>query len=143
MVLVGFLALVLGGFLAVQFNLPLPVFGSTQVGSEYIATSTSIGFNNYSVIRGTSIESSPTSSPMVLGSIIITTPGTSGMCFHDATSTRTNFEWATTTIACFPASAAAGTFVFDAVVQKGILVEFTNLSGATSKASTTITYRAR
>lgn len=121
---------------------PQPVVGSVDIGNSYHSTTTSSAFNNYSVIReGTDWTNTATSVPSVLGSVVITTPGTSAMCFHDATSTKTNAEWATTTIACFPASAAAGTFTFDAMIRKGILVEFTGSPTATSKASTTITYR--
>jgi len=138
--IIGFLlavvALLGGGYTAVNL-------GSVSQSSEYHATSTNTQalFANYSVIRGTSIDNGATSSPTVLGSILILTVGTSPMCFHDATSTATNAEWATSTIACFGASAAVGTYTFDVQLKKGILVEFTGSGTATSRASTTITYR--
>src|SRR3990167_5835563 len=139
--IIGFLlavvALLGGGYTAVNL-------GSVSQSSEYHATSTNTQalFANYSVIRGTSIDNGATSSPTVLGSILILTVGTSPMCFHDATSTATNAECATSTIACFGASAAVGTYgPWDVQYQKGILVEFTGSPTATSRASSTITFR--
>ncbi len=123
---------------------PQPVVGSVEKASEYRATTTNTQalFSNYWVIReGTDYSGSPTTTPGVLGSVIITTTGTSPMCFYNATSTRTNAEWATSTIACFPASPVVGTYTFDATFSKGLLIEFTGSPTATSRASTTITYR--
>lgn len=121
---------------------PTPTSGSVTIGNEYLATTTNTQalWNNYTVIRGKT-QGAPTSTPTVLGSVTITTTGTSPMCLYDATSTVVNGEWATTTIACFPASPTVGTYIFDTQYKKGILVEFTGSGSATSRASTTFTYR--
>ena len=125
--------------------------GSVTQGQEYFATTTNTQalWPNYTVIQSPTVRGnlSPagtrvaTSAPTVLGSVVITTTGTSPFCLYDATSTVVNGEWATTTIACFPASAVVGTYTFDSQYQKGILVEFTGSASATSRASTTITFR--
>lgn len=108
--------------------------GSVTAANEYIAstTDTQTRFNNYQVIR---------KGPGTLGSVVITTTGTSPFNLYDATSTVTNGEWATTTLASFPASPTVGTYTFDVNVVKGILVEFTGSPTATSRASSTITIR--
>lgn len=139
------LVFLVGAILAMAFIVwqkPWQVLGSTVIGNEYIATTTNTQtlFNNYTVIRGKTGRSA-TGTPTTLGAVIITTTGTSPFCLYDATSTVPNGEWATTTIACFPASPTVGTYTFDAQYNKGILVEFTGSASATSRASTTFTYR--
>lgn len=148
------LALILGAVFATLFILmqkPWEAKANVQAGQEYYATSTDTQtlWRNYNVIQGQEGKAivgvpstrTATSAPTVLGSLIITTTGTSPMCFHDATSTRTNAEWATSTIACFAASPTVGEYRFDVQLQKGLLVEFTGSDSATSRASTTITFR--
>lgn len=148
---IAFLVLAVGVF-GILWQKPWQVFGSVPQGQEYYATTTDIqaNFKNYSVIQGPTAKAqmSPagtrvaTSGPTVLGSVIITIAGTSPFCLYDATSTVTNGEWATSTIACFGASAAVGTYgPWDVQYQKGILVEFTGSPTATSRASSTITFR--
>ncbi len=140
------------GVFSVLLQRPWQAYGSVPLGQEYYATTTDTQatFANYSVIQGPAGKAnmSPvgtrvaTSGPTVLGSVIITIAGTSPFCLYDATSTRTNAEWATTTIACFGASAAVGQYgPWDVQYQKGILFEFTGSATATSRASTTVTYR--
>ena len=73
-------------------NRPQSVQGSVVQGSEYQATSTKKitglpGVQNLTVL--------PTSS-CVLGSVVITGANTGTITFYDATSTKTNTEWATT-----------------------------------------------
>lgn len=128
--------------LGLLWQRPWQTFGSTVIGNEYLATTTNTQalFNNYTVIRGKTGRSA-TGTPTTLGTITITQTGTSPMCFYDATSTITNAEWATTTIACFAASPTVGNYIFDAQYNKGILLEFTGSPTATSRASTTITFR--
>lgn len=127
----------------------VPVLGSVEYGQSYSATTTNTQalWRNYNVIQGSAIGNiSPagtrvaTSVPTVLGSVIITSPGAK-FCLYDATSTVPNGEWATTTIACFAASTAAGTYTFDAQYQKGILLEHFTVPTVSSWASSTITYR--
>ena len=70
-----------------------------------------------------------------LGSVIITGIASGIMNFYDATSTQTNFG-ATTTLAMFPTNAATGTYTFDAIYQRGLLIETVG-----NVATSTITYR--
>lgn len=108
------------------------VSASVPYGNEYHSTTTvkvdgSVNLTNYKVIN---------TGNGTLGSIIITGVGTGYFNIYDATSTVTNTSWATTTLAIIPASASAGTYVFDTIYQKGLLIEY---SGAL--ATSTITYR--
>ena len=141
--------LLLGAMFATLFILmqkPWQVYGSVTVGNEYSATSTgSTDFTNYRVIQaksplnpaGTRIA---TGTPTTLGSVVITAPG-GRFCLYDATSTVSNGEWATTTIACFGASVAAGTYTFDAPFEKGLLLEQQANPAQSSWASSTIMFR--
>ena len=143
--------LLLGAMFATLFVLmqrPWQAGASVTVGNEYTATSTGIqtGFPNY---RNAFINDYRpgygTTTPGTLGSVVITTPGTSRFCLYDATSTATNVDTAygptgTTTIACFGASAAVGTYTFDVAVRKGVLVEYLS-ADTVGWASTTITLR--
>lgn len=117
-------------------------FGSVTIGNEMLATTTNTValFRNDTVLTGKS-GATAKGTPTVLGSVIITTTGTSPMCLYDGTSTATNAEWATTTIACFPASATVGTYTFDAQYKKGILIDFTGSPTTSTYASSTFTYR--
>ena len=135
--------------LLILMQRPLEAYGSVNVANEYLATSTgSTSFANYRVIQGPSGIGalSPagtrvaTSAVTALGSVTITNTGAK-FCLYDATSTATNGEWATTTIACFKASAPEGTYTFDAEFKKGILLEQQSSPTVSSWASTTIMYR--
>lgn len=108
---------------------PRVTVGSVIQGSEYYATSTNQNSTNFSVIRPGYGS---------LGSVVITTVGTAPFILYDATSTVTNTQWATTTLAYFGASTAAGTYTFDANFSKGLLIEY-GITG--TRASTTITWR--
>lgn len=119
--------------------------GSVMPGGEYTATSTGTqaGFPNYrNALRSDFRSGYGTTTPGTLGSVVITNPGTSRFCLHDATSTATNAEnlSGTTTIACFGASAPAGTYTFDMAVQRGVLVEYIS-ADTVGWASTTVTFR--
>lgn len=117
--------------------------GSVTEGQSYTATSTGAqaSFPNYRNALQTNFKPGyGTTTPGTLGSIIITDPGVSEFCLYDATSTVTNAEAATTTIACFGPSAPAGTYTFDMSVNRGVLIHY--ISDATvGWASTTITKR--
>ena|SRR3990167_3953171 len=146
------LVLVLLVVVGIAWQRPNRPLGGVTQGQEYFATSTGraqADFANYSVIQapfalnpaGTRVA---TSVPTVLGSVVISQTGTSGMCFYDATTTVTNAENATSTMwsACFPASMTVGTYVFDIQLKHGILVEYTSgQPTGNSRASTTITFR--
>ncbi len=108
--------------------------GSNTQGNDYFGTSTQNNTNalvqtiqNYAVIK---------SGQGTLAQVTITGANTGTFTLYDATSTVTNTLWGTTTLATFPASATAGTYTFDEVVQKGILIQYSGLL-----ASATIMYR--
>lgn len=70
-----------------------------------------------------------------LGSVIIT--GASGantgiINLYDATSTVQHSDYATTTLASFPAQAAAGTYVFDVEYKRGLVVEIIGTVGTST-----------
>lgn len=128
-------------FLSVMFSLTLVLslyslftknrntfVGSVAQGSEYHSTSTSAVFVNNSVL----VSGSGT-----LGSVVVTVTGTGSLTLYDGTTTLSHPDWATTTLAYFAGSPTVGTYTFDAVFQKGLLVQF----GAGTVASTTITFR--
>ena len=75
-------------------------------------------------------------SPGALGTLIITGAGAGQINFYDATSTRTNTEWGTTTLATIPLSAAAGTYIFDVAFSKGLIYEIIGTA-----PTSTITWR--
>lgn len=70
----------------------------------------------------------------VLASVTITGAVAGAMKFMDATSTT---DVSSTTVAVFPASTAAGTYDFNAVLTRGLIVETTSALQPT----TTITWR--
>lgn len=105
---------------------------STIIGGEYQSTITrrmpaGTAITNLTVLK---------SGAGTLGSVVITGAGTGVLTLYDATSTVTNTEWATTTLATFPASTAAGTYTFDVIFRKGLLIDYSGTVG-----TTTITYR--
>lgn len=61
--------------------------------------------------------------PGALSNVVITGAAAGIMNFYDATSTVTNTAWPTTTLAAFPVSAAAGSYLLDATFTKGLLIE--------------------
>lgn len=101
--------------------------------AEYNATTTRAANTGAAMANLQVIQSGPGT----LGSVVITGLGTGTINFYDGTSTVTNTQWATTSLAVFPASTAAGVYTFDVLFTKGLLVE---ISGAV--ATSTITYRA-
>jgi len=108
-----------------------PSFGSVGVSDEYMATTTrdfkGSVMPNLSVLK---------IGPGALGSVVITGAAAGQLTLYDATSTRTNTEWATTTLATFPLSTAAGTYTFDVAFKRGLLVEIITATG-----TSTITFR--
>ena len=70
------------------------------------------------------------------GSVIITNSTAGSFNLYDATSTN-HGDHATTTLAKVGASLAAGTYIFDVVFSRGLLVEFQS----SNIASSTITWR--
>ena len=144
---IAILVVVVGEF-GVLLQKPWQAYGSVTVGNEYVATSTGTQavFPNYrNAFRTDFRPGYATTTPGTLGSVVITNPGVSRFCLHDATSTATNADatfgpTGTTTIACFGSSAAVGTYTFDVAVRKGVLVEYLS-ADTVGWASTTITWR--
>lgn len=98
---------------------------SVRAGDEYYATSTAPNNVYGATIVGDQLIRTGAGS---LGSVTITGAGTAAWSIYDATTTdvtaRTG-QKATSTILLvnFPASAAAGTYVFDATYNTGLLLE--------------------
>jgi hypothetical protein len=109
----------------------LVLSGVTQ-GNEYFSTTTRSAFagvelTNLKVLKNGS---------GALGSVIVTGPMPGVFTLYDSTSTITNTEWATTTLATFGTSTPAGTYTFDVNFSKGLLFEESG-----TVASSTITWR--
>lgn len=107
----------------------IPVYAGTPIGAEYNSTTTSSSIANHAVLRP---------APGVLGSVVITTVGTGTFVLYDATTTDATkrTKAATTTLASFGASTAAGTYAFDIIATQGILLDYTGVL-----ATSTITSR--
>ncbi len=67
-----------------------------------------------------------------LGSVTITGAGTGIVNLYDGTTTSNHSDSATTTLASFPASTAAGTYVFDSRYNKGLVVEIIGTVGTST-----------
>lgn len=127
---------VIGGVLgigALATRQPVAV-ASIPIGSSYNSTTTYSGFGNLSLANHAILKATQGT----FGSVIITGANTGTMTIYDATTSnaliRTNT--ATTTLAVFPASIAAGTYTFDSNFFYGLMVDY---SGAV--ATSTITSR--
>jgi len=104
-------------------------FGSVQRANEYQATTTTaLGFAGRQVTLISNTQGA-------FGSVIVASSSPAGtISFKDATSTT---DVASTTLASFPITPTAGTYTFDAVVLRGLIVETqTGFAG-----NYTITYR--
>lgn len=135
--------LVVIGLLGVLWQKPLQTLGNTIQGQEYdLATTTSnqAGMANYrNLLNPAGIPAGlSTSTPGAIGSVNITAAG-APFCLYDATSTRTNAEWATTTIQCF--SGVVGSWSLDRPVRKGVLIVQSTVDTVSSWASTSINLR--
>ena len=134
-VLAGFVAVILIVIIGVALkdDSTETSLGSISVGSSYQSTTTysngAAVTPNWRVIK---------EGQGVFGSVVITGATAGTMRFYDATSTVTNTEWPTTTLAVFPASTAVGTYTFDSNFFKGLLVEFSSLILV---PTTTVTFR--
>lgn len=126
-------------FLLAVIQGPREAIGSARPGDEYMATSTA-GSTAYgaTVTSGRMIKRGAG----VLGTVVITGANTGVVNFYDATTTNVslrtgNKATSTILIASFPASAAAGTYVFDDGVNDGIYIDL--VSG--TMPTTTVLYR--
>lgn len=110
--------------------------GSVAVSSEYIATSTAPNS-----VLGATVSTSRLlkSGPGALGQVTITGANTGVVNFYNATTSNASERvTATSTIllASIPASAAAGTYVFDATFSDGLFIDITG-----SAPTSTVTFR--
>lgn len=92
--------------------------GSVTTGNEYMGTTTR-QFNG-TALSNASVLRTGTGS---LGSVVITGAATGVINLYDATSTVTNTQYGTTTLATFPASVATGTYTFDVTYSRGLVYE--------------------
>ena len=118
---------------------PREAYGSARPGDEYMATSTAASNVYGATVTGDRLLKTGSGA---LGSVIITGANTGVVNFYNATTSSVLLRTggaATSTIllASFPASAAAGTYTFDAEYTNGLLVELESGTMSTS----TITYR--
>ena len=95
------------------FKSPSDVVASVARGGEYQATST---YPTVLTARHTLIDNTYGT----LGSVIISSTTAGTMKIWNATSTT---DSASTTIATFAASAANGTYTFDAIITRGLIIE--------------------
>lgn len=107
---------------------PLPSVGSVTRGGEYQATST------YPVGAAALYSTLISNTNGTLGSIIVSSTTVGTLKVKNATSTS---DVASTTIATFGASPANGTYTFDAIITRGLIIELS--PGFTG--GYTITYR--
>lgn len=133
-------ALIIGFFVGVFLTYDTRVEGSTIEGQEYNATTTAASavFGSQVNLTNRVIKTGYGS----LGSVVITGANTGTLNFYNATTTditkRTgNTPTSTILIASIPASAAAGTYIFDAVFTTGLMVDLWSGTAPT----TTITWR--
>lgn len=105
--------------------------GSVVQSGEYQATST---YTKLGVPAFSTTQTLISNSNGALGSVVILGAVAGPMRFMNATSTT---DVSSTTIAVFPSSIAAGTYVLDVAVTRGLIVE--TLSGLVP--TSTITYR--
>jgi hypothetical protein len=108
--------------------------GAVSQGHEYNGTTTSTG-------RFPTLVSLTTASYGSLGSVVVTGAAAGTINIYDATTSNASLRDAsqstsTILIATLPNSAAAGTYAFDRVYTRGLLVEITG-----TMPTTTITWR--
>lgn len=134
--------LVSGAILLMMFGTQLQEagkqLGSVSVSSEYVATSTAANTVYGGFTTGRLIKSGYGT----LGQVTITGANTGIVNIYNATTTNVNLRagnkaTSTILIASIPASAAAGTYVFDAQFTDGLFLDLN--SGI--MPTTTVTYR--
>lgn len=126
---VGIIGFVIIGFLVVftkpGSTLVQPSFGSVVRGSEYQATTTTAIPNGHRFVK---------TGDSILGSIIIASSSAGTLKVWNATSTT---DTASTTAITFIASPTVGTYTYDMVMTRGIVLEL----GAGSNGSYNVTFR--
>ena len=129
MVAVGVFVLIVGYLLSSgSVNELVNKLGSVNRSNEYSATST--------VPTGASVNKSTlvSNSSAVFGSVTISSTTNATFVVKNASSTS---DVSSTTLATFAASSANGTYTFDAVAERGLILEIP----AGFAGSYTITYR--
>lgn len=132
-IITAVLLVIVTALVTVYFTNPSGDLGGVTVGNEYIATSTK---PYYSAIVDRSIRTGWGT----LGSVTITGAGTTDFAFFDATTTVNSidgFSTSTKMLAHFPASTAAGTYVFDVQYTDGLSLHVLTAGTGTS----TVSYR--
>lgn len=124
-----------------------PAIGSIIQGQENFATSSAPNrVYGASIVSGVSLIRGTTTAAINFGGslsqVVITGANTGVMNFYDATTTNINsrassMPTSSILLASIPASAAAGTYTFDATYTIGLLVDIHSGSAPTS----TILYR--
>ena len=131
-------ALVGCGYILTRGNLAPPLGGVT-VGNEYTVTSTPARSGGWQDQRLKGSGAGNTATAGALGSVIITKAGDLEFKLLDATTSLALSDVATSTVllAEFPASLAAGTYMFDVGFNTGLFLDV--MSG--NVGSSTITFR--
>lgn len=124
------LAIIVGMIVLTATMLTQKSFGSVNDSSASYNSTTTRAFP-----AGTALTSPTTLSAGFgsVGSVVITGAATGVIVLYDATTTGPHSDHATTTIASFPASTAAGTYVLDARYDRGLVYV---LEGGTVGTST-------
>ena len=121
--------------------------GGSGIGYNATSTGPQGQFPNWANFMAST--QSPTSTPGVLRSVVISKPGTSGFCLYDATSTRTNAEVATSTMwsQCWDGTVQGisgtttlGTYELNVNLKRGLLIQILGSPTSDTRASTTITW---
>jgi len=128
-VLLAIVALFGGGYTATKV-------GSVSEGSAYTSTTTYNGAGAINLTKDVVLKSYGGT----FGSFVITGAVAGSIIFYDANTkdASTTALGASSTLAIFPASTAAGTYTFDTAFSRGLLVSF---SSATAIPTSTITFR--
>ena len=109
------------------------VMGSVNDSSNgYEATSTREAFNGVAIVATGANPKVLSLGFGTLGSVVITGAAAGTYNFYDATSTVQHSDYATTTIASIPVSAAAGTYTFDAKYTRGLVLEIIGTVGTST-----------
>lgn len=129
---IGFLAII-GLVLVVAFlisvNAAKTASASVRTGDEYLATTTNAASANTRTLKA---------GRGALGQVTITGAAAGTMTFYDATTSNSTLrtgQLATSSLAViadFPASAAAGTYMFDAGFSNGLLLVTTGVAATSS-----------
>lgn len=129
-------ALIVIGLFLVGFGVYSPKqtvksLGSVSKSNEYQATTT---YSKLGVPLFGTNQTIISNNSGVLGSVVITGAVAGSMRFMNATSTT---DVSSTTLVVFPSSTAAGTYTFDLVAPRGLILETTT----SLLPTTTITWR--